>query len=169
MSGRARLDAVEAKMGRYLYHGGPDGDAANPLTLKSFLACGLQGSTVYRCVPTVYLTDLAAARCYAGVGYCERPGPVFRVDLHALDGALLRGDEWQLLPDVRYPAFALCECDRQRGVPLDGRFPADGFADPADLRESLDRSGQLAYLGAIPVAAIELADGYGFTAALRAS
>jgi hypothetical protein len=148
-AGAELLTAIEAEFGRYLYHGGPGGVGCYTDTLASFQKHGISPDTTYRTEPTTYLvTNLPGAYGYACDNGDEEPGPVFRIDLHSLDGSLLRGDEWHLLPDPRYPAWQEADWDME--------FPVDGFGDPADVLASLRKAGQLAYAGAIPPEALEL-------------
>jgi hypothetical protein len=165
MNGAELAELIVRDFGTYLYHGAPGGSHADSAArCASILAEGIRGSTVYRETPTVYLTTSPwVAADYAQLDRSDVPGPLFRVAVHSLDPALLRGDEWQLLPDRRYPAFSYdVECDCQRGTPLNGRFPADGFAEAADVIESLAKSSQLAYIGSLAVELLEAVDVNGF-------
>lgn len=149
-------DALEAKVGEFLYHGGPGGDRElNDATLASFRERGIVGSTVYRTEATTYLTsDPDRAFLYATANGRRHPGPVFRIRVRDLDPECFRGDEWHLLPDPRYPDWDEATQDMS--------FPADGFDDPDDVLASLDDCAQIAYVGTIPAHALELVAGHGF-------
>jgi len=149
--------------GPYLYHGGPtagsaeqNGEQYGPGLLESFAQNGIVPQTTYRPGGSSFLTPtFEKAHAFAqGGGSGDYPGPVYRVDIRNLDPAHIRGDEWHLLPDDRYPDHPHADWDMN--------FPDGGFDEPSDVWNSLEKGNALTYTKPIPPEHLEHVGGYGF-------